>query len=301
MMIVVIMIMMIIGDDDQDNIPSACNKCGIRVPILLLTPCMHLLCCGCMGNNITLTTQTITTTTSSSSSSSSSSSGSSGSSEGDDNDDEEGEDKSYKTIANRCVLCHHIFSADSFQLLQPGFEIHWKEDDDVVATAVAAMAPTAIGPQQAQGEICNDGGSSSSSSNSYGEVEKDEEVEVVEGEKGVAMNGNNDDDGSWEVVSKAGHLIRTLTAYQQQLRQHQDNHHHHSSSSSSSSMRPLKAIVFSIFNSYLNGVYAALTSKGFRVSDMKNSDYYHHYYYYHYYYHYYFYYYLSTSCCDDDD
>jgi SNF2 family DNA or RNA helicase len=132
---------------------SECQSCGVKLQILLLTPCMHLVCCRCMkGRN------------------------------------------------NACSLCGTDFCVDTFQLLQPGFHIHWRADDIV------------LGPEQEE----------------------------------------QHDDGSWDVISKARHLVTTL-------RQYVDH-------PPKRSFLPLKALVFSQFRSYLNGLQAALLSQGFKVA-----------------------------------
>jgi SNF2 family DNA or RNA helicase len=133
---------------------SECQSCGVKLQILLLTPCMHLVCCRCMkGRN------------------------------------------------NLCSLCGTDFCVDLFQVLQPGFHIHWQADDIV------------LGPEQEE----------------------------------------QHDDGSWDVISKARHLVTTLKQYIEETPKRK-------------SALPLKALVFSQFRSYLNGLHSALLSQGFTVA-----------------------------------
>jgi len=69
------------------------------------------------------------------------------------------------------------------------------------------------------------------------------------------MDGNADD-GSWQVVSKAWHMITHLRAYLE---------NQSSNPSSPDHSLPLKAVVFSQFRVYLNGLKVALENHGFRV------------------------------------
>ena len=221
------------------NTTTPCDACGVPLLILLITPCLHLLCCRCMrGRN------------------------------------------------NVCGRCLAPFDVDEFQLLQPGLSIHWREDE-VLALPPAAAAASSNGPsssvvlspaspvaaaassasasaaaplhdeqqQDEQGQEERKDGMGATGSDADGRLGGGKDGDEEEEEADHDEMGADGDDGSWRVVTKAWHMITVLQEYQAALL----------SAAKGRPRLPLKAVVFSQFRSYLNGLAAALRSQGFRV------------------------------------